>query len=376
MAAQGAMPATTSPAPAAEVPFIKDFSAALRAHRAERARCAEVLKTISEACRAEHGKAHTFECAPCHQAAIDAIRRRYLGSGDKDPSAEKEEWFAGREGFLGELAQMLDGARERRVPLGDVGARIEVEKRRWYRDVLRTYPFFVTPAIESVGVENFRAVLAADKSDEEVADLVRQGTASLRGGPIDPETYLTTDPSNHNDLARLIFETDAGKIPDGAEPYADLLRAGTPIEHLITTIARDTTPWTPSTTDLEATFQRARDERAARRAEAREARHRLDELERARAAHKKIQTARTEERDRRLRGELFEVPGCEGCGGRVGEGGGKVVACTLCQVLVDMGARAAQTVYCSVKCHGDAHVSFFFFEPLSFSPVLLSPRRN
>lgn len=364
MATQSAMPTTTAPAPAPDAPFIKDFSGALRAHRAERARCAEVLKSISEACRADHGKAHTFECAPCHQTAVEEIRRRYLGPKAGDAS---EEWFAGREDFLGELAQMLDGARERRVPLGDVDARIEGEKRRWYRDVLRTYPFFVTSAIESVGADNFRAALVAGTPEDEIADLVRKGTAPLRGGPIDAETYIAlSDPSTSNDdLARLLFETDAGKIPDGAEPYADLLRAGTPLEHLITTMARDTTPWTPTAPDLEATFQRARDERAARRAEAREARRRLDELERARAAHKKIQTARTEERDRRLRGELFEVPGCGGCGGRVGEGGARVVACTLCQVLVDMGVRKAQTVYCSVKCHGDAHVSLSF-APLNF----------
>lgn len=365
MATQGAIPTMTAPAPAPKAPFIKDFSGALRAHRAERARCAEVLKSISEACRADHGKAHTFECPPCHQTAVDEIRRRYLGSKAGDAS---EEWFAGREGFLGDLAQMLDGARERRVPLGDVDARIEGEKRRWYRDVLRTYPFFVTPAIESVGADNFRAALAADTPEDEIADLVRKGTAPLRGGPIDPDTYLALSnlTTPNGDLARLLFETDAGKVPDGAEPYADLLRAGTPLEQLITTMARDTTPWTPNTPDLEVTFQRARDERAARRAEAREARRRLDELERARAAHKKIQTARTEERDRRLRGELFEVPGCGGCGGRVGEGGARVVACTLCQVLVDMGVRKAQTVYCSVKCHGDAHVSLFLY-PFAFS---------
>lgn len=371
MATQGAMPATTSPAPASDAPFIRDFSAVLRAHRAERARCAEVLRTISEACRADHGKAHTFECAPCHQAAVDEIRRRYLGPESKGSSGE--EWFSGRESFLGELAQMLDGARERRVALRDVDARIEGEKRRWYRDVLRTYPFFVTPAIESVGLEEFRAVLGADKSEDEVADVVRKGIAPVRGGPIDPETFLAaSDPSNpgpkkNDELAHLLFETDAGKIPDGAEQYADLLRTGTPLEHLMSTIARDTTPWNPTAPDLEVTFRRGRDERAARRAEAREARRRLDELERAGAAHKKIQTARTEERDRRLRGEFFELPACAGCGGGVGEGGGRVVACTLCQVLVDMGLKGAQTVYCSVKCHGNTHVSLF--EPLAF-PLL------
>lgn len=336
------------PASATDAPLIRDWAPALRAHRASRAACAERLKAISETCAASHGKAHALGCDDCRAAIVGEIRRRYTEGGG-------EEWFAGREEFRGEVGRMLDGAGERRVALSAVDARIAGEKRAWYRDVLRADPYFVNVALTAGNVTEFHRVLDYG-SDEEIARLVREAIGPVRGGPIDAETYLSlSSPDSlkpHEDLTRLVFETDGGKVPEGVEPYADLHRAGTSIAQILATIDDRRAP--PSA-DLEARARRAKEERASRRAAARDARRRLDELERARAAHSKILSKKTEEEDKRLRPEFFALGSCKACGGEVE--GDKVVACSLCQVGVEMGVGSAQTVYCSMSCCAKAHVS-------------------
>lgn len=347
------MPSTTTPD---QAPFLKDWGPALRALRASRDTCAERLKSIAENCAVSHGKAHVLECDECHGAIVDEIRGRYLGGDGGD------EWFSGREGFLRELGGMLDSARERRVTLGDVEERIRREKKAWYRDMLRTEPYYVNAAIGSVGdVASFHRALDME-GDGDIARMVHDGIGPVRGGAIHPETYLSlleSPDSKRDDLVRLIFNTDDGKVPDGAEPHADLYRTGTPIAAILSTINDDSAA--PSS-GLEARARRAQEERSSRRAAARDARKRLDELERARAAHTKIVTKKTEEKDKRLRPEFYALPACRSCGGEVEAG--KVVACSLCQVGVEMGVAGAQTVYCSMACCERAHVSI----PAPFSP--------
>lgn len=342
----GAMPSTTRD----ETPFLKDWGPALRAHRASRASCAERLASVAEKCAALHGKAHPLECDECRGAIVEEIRRRYVGADGGDA------WFSGREGFLKELGAMLDGANGRRVGIAEVEERIQREKVAWYRDTLRTEPYYINAAIGSVGdVAGFHRALGTAEDYEDLARMVREGIGPVRGGAIDPEAYLSlleNPDSKRDDLLRLVFGTDDGKIPDGVEPYADLYRAGTPISTVLSTINEDSAEPSP---DLEARARRARDERSSRRAAARDARRRLDELERARAAHTKILSRKTEEKDKRLRTEFYSLPPCRGCGGEVEAG--KVVACSLCQVEVEMGVASAQTAYCSMSCCERAHVS-------------------
>lgn len=344
------MPISTNVVPH-DQSVVRDWAPALRLLRESRAATTERLKAISEECAASHSKAHVLECETCWGAVIDEIRDRYLG-GSRD-----DEWFSGRAGFLEELGEMLGKARERRVPLSAVEERVNKEKRSWYRDALRKEPYYVNAAIASTESLAEFLRLADVRTDDEIARLVQKGIGPLRGGAIDPEAYLSVlpnpdDPKTREDVVRLLFQTDDGKIPDGAEPYASRYRSGTPLLQVMNAIDADRTA--PSS-DLEARARRAQDERASRRAAASDARRRLDELERARTAHTKLLTKKTEEKDKALRPEFFALPVCGGCGGEVERG--KVVGCSLCQIGVDMGTRAAQTVYCSMKCCEKAHVS-------------------
>ncbi|SPO03862.1 uncharacterized protein DNG_06545 [Cephalotrichum gorgonifer] len=356
------MTQTTRPKPPVPRDYnhlVKDWARALQNLRDGRTRLAARIKTISDACRTSHGKAHPVECDPCYGAIIEETRRRYLGAGAGAGAGAGEggdEWFSGREDFLRDLDRVLDDAKRRRVSLSDVEALIAAAKKAWYRGLLRQYPYFVDVALNSLDdVPRFRELVAdARQSEGDVADVVRRGIGRPRGGPVDVEAYVSA--ASREEKARLLFEADGAgsRAPEGTEAYASLCAdaaSGLSVEQVMGVMDRDrigavSGGWE----EREGRVRRVAGERA-RKLEERRAR--LQELQRARTAHRKIQRARSQ----KLAGKFYAAQSCPGCAAEVRGKGGDVLACSLCQVLLDMGVGSAQTVYCSMKCCEEVHDS-------------------
>lgn len=328
----------------------------LAVSRAHRAQCADDVAQITSSCARDHPQhKHVLECRECYGKVIDRMRRRYL---DLTDHASQPEWFSGRDALLKDLEDLFVATREYRSDLKEIDARLDEEKRRWYRQRARASPS-IRKSLEDFLNERdvFAGVgmvdVAFEDSMAEVRDALRRSNV-LNG-------EATTDGAERA-LERLI----GAKLPEEREKvYKEIFFQGKPDEEITGRTRMYLERFQGGATMEEIITKIVVDRRSSIGALEQKERHRqrVEELRRARAAHELQKSKKASGRkDTNQRpqppDEMYDQPPCHACGGELDLR--DYFACPLCQVLVDHGVRTKSIVFCSAACFSGPHgqVSF------------------
>ncbi|KAK7398701.1 hypothetical protein QQX98_011918 [Neonectria punicea] len=258
---------------------------------------------------------------------------------------EDREWFSQRRAFLNELDMLFADAKEHKVDLKFIEEQIESEKEAWYRWVLRMYPEFLTAGESGVDQEELRGMLDdPDRSRQELIESVWKGVGKPATWSSDVDTFADKMASTKNSaselkklyVAYLFKDRSTGAVLEHAQKYLDVYESSDamPLEEVINRIVQD--------------------HRASRNTQPQRDGHeaRLDELRRARTAFEqnrlqaksRLQAAQAPA----VADELYNLPPCAACQKQADPK--DVFSCSLCQVMVQIGAAMKLTVYCSTEC--------------------------
>ncbi|KAJ6444072.1 hypothetical protein O9K51_02466 [Purpureocillium lavendulum] len=320
----------------------------LSAAKRQRQLCAHDVEAIKTSCASECGKKHVAECSGCYGKILDRMRQRYTGSTDR-------EWFTQRRAFLQELEGMFQDARDHVKSLNPIEARIESEKEAWYRWVLRKYPEFIAASDRGANQDELRAMLDdPDRLRDELIKMVLEGVGKPPNWPSSVETFADKADAAKDDPAELkrlyiaeFFTSQAsGSVLDNAQKYLEDFQGSDSltVEDIVDRMVSD--------------IKESRNSQPQRENHQR----RLDELRRAKKAFEqnKMQ-AKSQLSGNNASGAsevLHNLPPCLVCKGAVDSS--KVLSCSVCQAIAQMGGASKMAVYCSEECfhkgHGD-HVA-------------------
>lgn len=315
----------------------------LAAFRAQRSRCAADVAFLTSDCARDHPQhKHVLECRECYQKVIDRMRSRYL-----DPKeGVAREWFSGRDTLLKELDELFAAAREYKVPLDEVDARLEEGRKWWYEQRVRA-SISIRKTLEELldRKDVFAKVGANGVPFEQVVADVRQAldspiVSSRENGGEDTERTLrrlmeSQTPEERTQLYRETFFQGRPDEPGSpkTQMYLGRLQDGATMDEIINKISAD------RRSSIGALDQKEKH------------RQRVEELRRAKNAHE-LQKTKKARQDSNTRpqppDELYDQPPCHACGRELDLQA--YTACPLCQVLVDNGVLTKPTVFCSAAC--------------------------
>ncbi|CAM1502172.1 Fc.00g041560.m01.CDS01 [Cosmosporella sp. VM-42] len=311
----------------------------LQASRTQKERCAKEINLIKIVCAAKHRKqSMSLECPgccrECYAKILDVMQARYCDS-------QVREWFTERKAFINELGVLFADAKEGKVNLEVIEARIESEKEAWYRWVLRTYPEFLAISDAGVDLDELRAMLDdPDKTREQLVEKVWEGVGKLSDWSEQIDGFakeveaVKDNPAELKKLCISQFFKNAAtrETLEHAQKYLDRYENtdGMLLVEIIDMIVHD--------------------ERATKSSQPQRDIHRkrLDELRRAKTAleQNRVQAkARRQEAASAVAEELYDLPPCAHCGQPVDPI--RPFSCTTCMAMVMLGSPQKLTVWCS-----------------------------
>lgn len=295
--------------------------------------CMDDAQQIRQPCTQDHEKQTVFECDECYGKIIGRLRSRYLDSSDP-------EWFAGRRAFLQDLEALFSAAERREIDPRDIEARIQEEKRSWYRESVRNTANRLmvddTSSRDGVLDKLHDRDLTFEDLVRDVGDAVGRAAASSSSdiGDLVRRIVAAKEPLDRFEIYREAFFPGE----QGSQKYLDMLKSGMAMELVALRVLEDRQA---------STGARLQKEKHIRR---------LEELRRGRTAHE-MQKTKNRERfaDARVAKEFYDLPPCNVCS--TAPDTGDFLSCCLCQVLAGQGVKQQSTVYCSTKCFAQGHVS-------------------
>lgn len=315
----------------------------LAAFRAQRSRCAADVAFLTSDCARDHPQhKHVLECRECYQKVVDRMRSRYL-----DPKeGVAREWFSGRDTLLKDLDELFAAAREYKVSLDEIDARLEEGRKQWYEQRVRASPSIRKTLEELLNKKDVFAKVGASgvPSDEIVAN-VREALETSnalgrenRSEEVDRTLRRLMEIKSPEERTQVYKETFFQGRPDEpvsakTQMYLGRLQEGATMDEIIERISAD------------------RRSNIGALAEKDKHRQRVEELRRAKNAHEleKTKKARQDSNTRpQPPDEMYDQPPCHACGRELDLQ--DYTACPLCQVLVDNGVRTKPTVFCSATC--------------------------
>lgn len=315
----------------------------LVAFRAQRSRCAADVAFLTSDCARDHPQhKHVLECRECYEKVVDRMRSRYLDPKD----GVAREWFSGQEALLKDLEDLFAAAREYKVSLDEIDARLEEGRKQWYEQRVRASPSIRKTLEELVNRKDVFAKIGASgaPSDEIVAD-VREALErsdalgrDFRAEDVERTLRRLMEIKSTEEKNQVYRETFFQGRPDEpvsakTQMYLGRLEDGATMDEIIDRISMD------RRSSIGALDQKERH------------RQRVEELRRAKNAHEleKTKKARQDSNTRpQPPDEMYDQPPCHACGRELDLQ--DYTACPLCQVLVDNGVRTKPTVFCSAAC--------------------------
>lgn len=306
----------------------------LAAFRARRGECAEEVSKIKAKCAQDHSQhKHVLECRECYPQIISCMRSWFLDT-------KNQEWFSGREVFLGELKALFAAALDHAVGLEEIDARIDTERRKWYQEQIKASPS-IRKSLEEL--TDHKDVLAKAGSGAPFEDLLESMQAALDGASSREDAKKSLDrlivaksPEEKYQLYKETFfhVSSDEHISEKTQLYADRLQTGATMDEIVNKISLD------RRSSIGASDQKERN------------RKRIDELRRARAAHElqksKKASGRKDTQKPQPPNEVYDQPPCSVCRRDVDIR--NFYPCNACVVMVDAGIRSRTTVYCSPAC--------------------------
>jgi hypothetical protein len=273
------------------------------------------------------------------------MRQRYSGSQDR-------EWFTYRKAFHQELEGLFADAKERKISVKQIEARIESEKEAWYRWILRKHPEFLVNCDDPFVHDELRGMLDdPDRSRDEVVAMIWRGIGKPHDWAERVEVFATNVAAAEGDPAALrklyinefFMNHETGEPVDDSKPYLDEFSSNEnmTIEEILGKMAKDAQESKNMRPQREFFQARLDDLRRARMA---------DELNKKQQAKSQAQAAQ----ERVAGDELYDLPPCSTCGKVVNAH--DVFSCTVCQAVTQMGGSQGLTVYCSEECYNAGHV--------------------
>lgn len=317
----------------------------LIAARRQKRLCSEHVEALKRSCASECGKRHVSECAKCYARVLERMRQRYSESQDR-------EWFTCRRAFHQELEGLFADAKERRISVRQIEARIESEKEAWYRWILRKHPEFLVICDDQFIHDEVRGMLDdPDRSRDELVGMMWQGIGKPPDWAERVDAFAANvaaaggNPAALQKLYIKEFFTDqaTGEPLEDAGPYLDEFSANENmgIEEILGKMTKDAQETKTMRPQREFFTARLDDLRRAKMA---------DELNKKQQAKSQAQAAE----EREAGDELYDLPPCSVCGKTLDML--DVFSCTACQVVTQMGGKQGLTVYCSEECYDAGHV--------------------
>lgn len=306
----------------------------LAAFRARRGECAGEVAKIKARCAQDHSQhKHVLECRECYPRTINCMRSWFLDT-------KNQEWFSGREVFLGELKALFAAALDHAVGLEEIDARIDTERRKWYQEQIKASPS-IRKSLEEL--TDHKDVLAKVGTGAPFEDLLESMQAALDGASSREDAKKSLDrlivARSPEEKYQLYKETFFHVSPDEhisekTQLYADRLQTGATMDEIVNKISLD------RRSSIGASDQKERN------------RKRIDELRRARAAHElqksKKASGRKDTQKPQPPSEVYDQPPCSACRRDVDTR--SFYPCHACVVMLDAGIRSRTTVYCSPAC--------------------------
>ncbi|KAG6367182.1 hypothetical protein INS49_001367 [Diaporthe citri] len=268
----------------------------LAAFRARRGECAEEVAKIKARCAQDHSQhKHVLECRDCYPQVINCMRSWFLDT-------KNQEWFSGREVFLGELKALFAAALDHAVGLEEIDARIDTERRKWYQEQIKSSPS-IRKSLEEL--TDHKDVLAKVGSGAPFEDLLESMQAALDGASSREDAKKSLDrlivaksPEEKYQLYKETFfhVSSDEHISEKTQLYADRLQTGATMDEIVNKISLD------RRSSIGASDQKERN------------RKRIDELRRARAAHElqksKKASGRKDTQKPQPSNEVYDQPPC------------------------------------------------------------------
>ncbi|KAI7784658.1 hypothetical protein LA080_009595 [Diaporthe eres] len=306
----------------------------LAAFRARRGECSEDVAKIKARCAQDHSQhKHVLECRECYPQIINCMRSWFLDT-------KNQEWFSGREVFLGELKALFAAALDHAVGLEEIDARIDTERRKWYQEQIKASPS-IRKSLEEL--TDHKDVLAKVGSGAPFEDLLESMQAALDGASSREDAKKSLDrlivaksPEEKYQLYKETFfhVSSDEHISEKTQLYAERLQTGATMDEIVNKISLD------RRSSIGASDQKERN------------RKRIDELRRARAAHElqksKKASGRKDTQKPQPPNEVYDQPPCSVCRRDVDTR--SFYPCNACVVMADAGIRSRTTVYCSPAC--------------------------
>lgn len=320
----------------------------LAGFRAQRSRCAADVAFLTSDCARDHPQhKHVLECRECYQKVVDRMRSRYLDPKD----GVAREWFSGREALLKDLDELFAAARDYKVSLNEVDARLEEGRKQWYEQRLRASPSIRKTLEELLNRrELFAKIGSDDVPPEEIVAEVREALESAEA--------LSRENSTQ-DIERTLRRLMEIKTPEErTQVYKETFFQGRPDESVSAKTQMYLGRLQDGATMDEIVDRISVDRRSSIGALDQKEKHRqrVEELRRAKNAHEleKTKKARQDSNTRpQPPDEMYDQPPCYACKRELDLQ--DYTACPLCQVLVDNGVRTKPTVYCSAACLSGPH---------------------
>lgn len=273
------------------------------------------------------------------------MRQRYSGSHDR-------EWFTYRKAFHQELEELFADAKDRKIGLKKIEARIESEKEAWYRWILRKHPEFLVVCDDPFIQDELKGMLDdPDRSRDEVVSMIWRGIGKPPDWVERVDSFVASVEAAEGNAAALrklyveefFMNRETGEPVQDSKPYLDEFSSSEDmsLEGIIGKMVKDAQENKTMRPQREFFQARLDDLRRARMA---------DELNKKQQAKSQAQTAQ----EQVAGDELYDLPPCSTCGKVVPAN--DVFSCTVCQTLTQMGGSQKLTVYCSEECFDAGHV--------------------
>lgn len=299
----------------------------------------ERVKELDDSCKASnHAARHLLECESCYGKLVDLMRRRYLESTE-------EEWFSGRKAFLRELDRMFTDAKDLKVTLKDVDARIVKERDQWLRLRIKASTTIPVLAEASMSQAEFKSKLIDPnvqprKLLEEILNAV--SVQQLRSDNAEKlqKAVDASDGDRSQLLKELIIPAELSEKYDIAD-VSSQLGDDVPISSAFKSVL-------------------SRREAASRKGnEMKKWQRRLDELRRAQGAHHAQQKRMSDARQGvPPRPELLQKSvKCEICSKEIDPADSALV-CRPCLFFMEAHVRDKAAIYCSRECAEKGQVSW------------------
>ncbi|KAK4232340.1 hypothetical protein QBC38DRAFT_352842 [Podospora fimiseda] len=302
-------------------------------------RLQQAVTAIKERHRASHSAA--LKCK-CYHEILDLFEARY--------TTEDDEWFTPLAGvYLADLPQIIEDAKQHKVPPAEIDDTIFRARRAFYTSRLRV---LIPQVLEWDPVnrqETFRKVQYGFKTGEEdsVIEYVNQSLGRLGGIKSTSEHLLRELPDklvlakSREEQVKIVgeafFADEKGEVPESLLKYITMLQEGKTLDLVVLDMM----------TEYHDVWFKARDSWKLKQ--------RLDYLYRAEVAHY-ADMERKAELDRQaallesLPDYVWEVPPCVVCGKELRDR--RFHTCSICSVFAINELQPLYTrVYCSLECH-------------------------